>query len=102
MAVENLRDEIEHRMAIAKSVHDARLAGPFHHNLSAAARSAGISPSYLHKIESAEVRASPGTLARLCCTIGYPLADIRPHVPALNEAADLLRTWGYKVEAPAH
>lgn len=61
-----MRQELELRLDLARYFRDKRANSPFASNLSAAARAAGITPSYLHRIEGAEVQASAACYVKLC------------------------------------
>jgi len=92
--------EMERRLRIADILHAARLRSPYAGNLSAAARAANISPSYLHKVEAGVVTLAPATLAAVCRVLDMPLADIREYVPELDRMAGALREWGWTVNEP--
>lgn len=61
-----MREELELRLDLARYFRSLRTKSRFASNLSAAARAAGITPSYLHRIEGAEVQASADCYVKLC------------------------------------
>ena len=70
------QNELRKRVEISHFLRNARKASIYAKNLSASARKAGISPSYLCKIEYAEVSASAQVYAELCRVYGIPAGPI--------------------------
>jgi len=81
-----LRHELNLKLELAELLGNARLDSPFARNLSAAAREARISPSYLHKIEGAEVMASAEVYRRLCEVYGLPTGPVMCRLGKLDPA----------------
>jgi len=61
-----VRQEMELRLDLARLFRSARAGSKYAKNLSAAARAAKITPSYLHRIEGAETLASADCYVGLC------------------------------------
>ena len=80
----SLREEVQVRLELAELLENARAQSPYARNLSAAARAAGLSPSYLHKIEGAEVMASAAVYGKLCNLYGLPTGPVLMKVRKLD------------------
>ena len=82
------RKEAEIRLELAEIFEEARKKTKFAQNLSAAARAAGISPSYLHKIEGAEITASANCYADLCRLYDLPVAAVLRKVGKIDPSLE--------------
>ena len=82
------REESQLRLELAETFERARLKSRYAGNLSAAARAAGISPSYLHKIEGAEITASAACYARLCRLYDLPVGPVLRKIGKIDPALE--------------
>ena len=76
MDEKRVREGMETRLELARLFRKARAGSKYVKNLSAAARAAGITPSYLHRIEGAETLASPDRYVALCELYDLPTSPI--------------------------
>ncbi len=76
MREQAMRQQMELRFELARFFRSLRMSSRYAKNLSAAARAAEITPSYLHRIEGAEVIASAECVTRLCKLYGASAAPI--------------------------
>lgn len=81
---QDLRGSVELRLELARMLRHARALSKFARNMSAAARAAGITPSYLHRLEGAEVIASASCYARVCAVYGVPAAPLLRKIGKLD------------------
>jgi len=80
----------ERRRKLAIYFGDLRKDSTYARNLSAAARAAGITPSYLHRIENGEVIASLQCYVDLCRLYGGDSTSVMVLLGRLDEATTVL------------
>jgi hypothetical protein len=84
------RKEFELRLELAGILREARSASKYARNLSSAARAAGITPSYLHRIEGAETLASADCYVSLCRIYEIPPYPVLQKLGKLDDASEQL------------
>ncbi len=87
---QEMRDGLELRIELARTLRDLRANSRYQKNLSAAARAAGITPSYLHRIEGGEALASAECYVNVCRAYGVSPLPILKKLGKLDADSERL------------